>query len=159
MTGTLNVYLYTILIGHLTQDEHGQTLFEYTREWLTNPNAIPLSLSLPLQEGKFGEKQCKPFFAGVLPDIAKRKIIAQNLGISTNNDFAMLAQIGGECAGAVTFTTEGTASTSAEDYKPLSTAALEQILTDLPRRPLMAGENGVRPQQQGTCSENPSQFF
>jgi HipA-like protein len=84
MTGTLNVYLYTTLIGHLTQDEHGQTLFEYTREWLTNANAIPLSLSLPLQEEKFGEKQCKPFFAGVLPDIAKRKLIAQNLGISTS---------------------------------------------------------------------------
>ncbi|MCD9014234.1 type II toxin-antitoxin system HipA family toxin [Parachryseolinea silvisoli] len=144
MTGTLNVYLYTILIGHLTQDEHGQTLFEYTREWLANANAIPLSLSLPLQEGKFGEKQCKPFFAGVLPDIAKRKLIAQNLGISTNNDFAMLAQIGGECAGAVTFTMKDAALASAEDYKPLSTAALEKILMDLPRRPLMAGENGVR---------------
>jgi HipA-like protein len=48
MTGTL--------VGHVIQDDHGQTLFEYISNWLKNPNAIPLSISLPLQEGRFGEK-------------------------------------------------------------------------------------------------------
>ncbi len=145
MTGTLDVYLHTTLIGHLIQDDHGQTLFEYTTDWLKNPNAVPLSLSLPLQEGPFGERQCKPFFAGVLPDEAKRRIIARNLGISANNDFAMLEQIGGECAGAVAFMKSGAPLLTHEyDYRPLKQEELATILKDLPNRPLMAGENGVR---------------
>lgn len=145
MTGTLDVYLHTYLVGQLVQDEHGQTLFAYTEDWLKNTNAIPLSISLPLQEGQFGEKLCKPFFAGVLPDNAKRKLIARNLGISANNDFAMLEQIGGECAGAVTFKNIGAKlSGHADNYRHLSPSELEKILKDLPKRPLMAGENGVR---------------
>jgi serine/threonine-protein kinase HipA len=151
MIRTLDVYLHSNLTGHLMQDDHGQTLFEYTPDWLKNPNAIPLSISLPLQEGKFGEKYCKPFFAGVLPDTAKRKLIARNLGISANNDFSMLEQIGGECAGAITFLTNGTKlADSAGNYRSLSSAELAKILIELPRRPLMAGESGVRLSLAGT---------
>jgi serine/threonine-protein kinase HipA len=145
MTGTLDVYLYNNLIGHLIQDEHGQTLFEYASDWLKNTNSIPLSMSLPLKKGRFGEKHCKPFFAGVLPENAKRNLIARNLGISPNNDFSMLEQIGGECAGAVTFVSAGAKlSPHTNNYRPLSPSELEQILIELPKRPLMAGENGVR---------------
>lgn len=145
MTGKLDVYLHNILIGHLIQDDHGQILFEYISDWLKNPNAIPLSISLPLQEGIFGEKYCKPFFAGVLPETAKRKLIARNLGISANNDFSMLEQIGGECAGAITFLSTGTKlSDNTGNYRSLSSAELEKILIELPKRPLMAGERGVR---------------
>lgn len=145
MTGTLDVYLHNTLIGHLIQDDHGQTLFKYNTDWLKNPNAIPLSISLPLQEGTFGEKYCKPFFAGVLPETAKRKLIARNLGISANNDFSMLEQIGGECAGAITFLSKGAKlSENTSNYRSLSSAELEKILIELPKRPLMAGESGVR---------------
>ncbi|HYF69074.1 MAG TPA: type II toxin-antitoxin system HipA family toxin [Ohtaekwangia sp.] len=145
MTRTLDVYLHGSLTGHLIQDDHGQTLFEYIPDWLKNPNAIPLSISLPLQAGKFEEKYCKPFFAGVLPDNAKRKLIARNLGISANNDFSMLEQIGGECAGAITFLSTGTKlSDNSGNYRSLSSAELEKILFELPKRPLMAGESGVR---------------
>jgi serine/threonine-protein kinase HipA len=145
MTGMLDVYLHHTLVGHLIQDDYGQTLFEYTSDWIRNPNAIPLSISLPLQEGRFGEKYCKPFFAGVLPETAKRKLIARNLGISANNDFSMLEQIGGECAGAITFLSTGTAFADDKgNYRLISSAELEEILIELPKRPLMAGENGVR---------------
>lgn len=145
MTATLDVYLHANLVGHLVQDEHAQTLFQYSPEWLANTNAIPLSLSLPLQQEQFGERQCKPFFAGVLPDSAKRTLIARNLGISANNDFAMLREIGGECAGAVAFVNAGEKiSEHPDDYKRLSPSALAKILVELPKRPLMAGEEGVR---------------
>ncbi|MEZ4972374.1 MAG: type II toxin-antitoxin system HipA family toxin [Cyclobacteriaceae bacterium] len=151
MTATLDVYLSADLIGHLVQDEHGQILFQYSPAWLANTNAIPLSLSLPLQKEQFGEKQCQPFFAGVLPDSAKRTLIARNLGISANNDFAMLKEIGGECAGAVTFVSAGEKLVGhAGNYKSLSATALEKILVELPKRPLMAGEDGVRLSLAGT---------
>jgi len=145
MNGELDVYLHSFLIGHLIQDDHGEVLFQYDKSWLTNPSAVPLSLSLPLQAETFGQKQCKPFFSGTLPDAAKRKIIAKNLGISANNDFAMLDELGGECAGAVTFIKTGSKFPTADDsYRTLSNKELANILKELPRRPLMAGETGVR---------------
>jgi serine/threonine-protein kinase HipA len=57
----------------------------------------------------------------------------------------MLEQIGGECAGAVTFVPEGERLPSADcSYRPLTNDQLAKLLKTLPRRPLMAGEDGVR---------------
>ncbi|MGO9200006.1 MAG: type II toxin-antitoxin system HipA family toxin [Limisphaerales bacterium] len=145
MPRTLDVYLHRHLVGQLVQDEHGQMAFSYTESWLNNPEAIPLSHSLPLRKGRFNRNECRGFFAGVLPDGSQREIIAKNLGISAGNDFAMLEQIGGECAGAVTFIPAGESLPERNySYRPLSSGKLAEILKLLPRRPLMAGEDGIR---------------
>jgi serine/threonine-protein kinase HipA len=103
MTKVLDVYLNADLVGKLVQDKHGQISFTYEESWVDRPSAISLSQSLPLQRESFKHKQCRGYFAGILPEGNIRKVIAGNLGISTRNDFAMLELIGGECAGAVTF--------------------------------------------------------
>jgi serine/threonine-protein kinase HipA len=145
MTRTLDVYLHQHLIGKLIQDDHGNMGFNYVESWLTNPTAIPLSQSIPLQRKHFSRNECRGFFAGILPDESKREIIARNLGISATNDFAMLEQIGGECAGAVTFIPEGKRLPERDDsYCPISPPELVDILRTLPRRPLLAGEAGIR---------------
>ena len=145
MPRTLDVYLHRRLVGKLVQDEHGQMVFRYTSSWLGVADVIGLSHSLPLREEPFGRKECRGFFAGLLPDESKRQVIARNLGISAHNDFAMLEQIGGECAGAVTFLPEGQVLPEHEcSYRRLTSGELVKLLKDLPRRPLMAGEDGVR---------------
>ena len=145
MTKTLDVYLHSGLAGHLVQDDHGQMKFEYAEEWLANTNAIPLSHSLPLRSEPYAERDCRGFFGGLLPEEHKRVLIARNLGISARNDYAMLELIGGECAGAVTFIPAGAPSPDRDyRYRQLSDEALANILRELPRRPLMAGEDGVR---------------
>jgi serine/threonine-protein kinase HipA len=145
MARILDVYLHRHLIGKLAQDEHGNMRFEYAESWLTDSAAIPLSQSLPLAKRHFSRNDCRGFFAGVLPDESKREIIARNIGISARNDFAMLERIGGECAGAVTFIPEGQGLSEREDtYRPLSRPELAQIIRTLPRRPLLAGEKGLR---------------
>ncbi|MGA3172269.1 MAG: type II toxin-antitoxin system HipA family toxin [Chthoniobacteraceae bacterium] len=145
MKRTLDVYLHRDLVGKLVQDEQGVMRFAYVPEWLHHPGAIPLSHSLPLTEKRFGRNEARAFFAGVLPEQHQREVIAKNLGISAKNDFAMLDKIGGECAGAVTFLPEGEALPKREDsYRLLLPAALGEILRTLPRRPLLAGEEGVR---------------
>ena len=99
----------------------------------------------PSTKGISTANDCRGFFAGILPDESQREIIARNLGISARNDFAMLEQIGGECAGAVTFIPEGTSLPEREDtYRPISRPELAEILRTLPRRPLLAGEEGIR---------------
>ncbi len=108
MGRTLDVFLHRQQVGTLVQNNDGDIIFEYDGDWLNNPEAKPLSQALPLTKRRFNRKECRPFFAGVLPEESKREIIARNLGISARNDFAMLEQIGGECAGAVTFLPKGT---------------------------------------------------
>jgi serine/threonine-protein kinase HipA len=145
MPRTLNVYLHRQKAGTLTQDHHGDVVFDYDESYLTNPAAKPLSLSLPLTPKRFNRNECRPFFAGILPEEANRKIIAGNLGISEKNDFALLELIGGECAGAVTFLPKGMALPEREDsYRLLTEGELANILRLLPKRPLMAGEEGIR---------------
>jgi serine/threonine-protein kinase HipA len=145
MSRTLDVYLQRDLVGRLTQDGNGQLAFHYAESWLADPGAVPLSHSLPLRKQKFSRNECRGFFGGILPDEGKREIIAKNLGISARNDFAMLEQIGGECAGAVTFIPAGGKLPERDyDYRPLTSGKLVEVLKMLPRLPLMAGEEGIR---------------
>ena len=145
MKRTLDVYLHHHHIGTLIQDEHGQMMFDYADAWLANPAAVALSHSLPLTQRHFDKNACRGFFAGILPEENKRTIIAKNLGISARNDYAMLERIGGECAGAVTFMPAGTPLPAREDeFRKLTDAKLAEILKALPRRPLLAGDEGVR---------------
>lgn len=145
MKRTLDVYLLEERVGSLVQDDHGAMRFTYAPEWLGKPGAIPLSRSLPLREECFGRNESRGFFAGILPEQRQRDVIAKNLGVSAGNDFALLDKIGGECAGAVTFLPEGQKPLEQkEEYRVLSPGELAEILRMLPRRPLMAGDEGVR---------------
>jgi serine/threonine-protein kinase HipA len=145
MARTLDVYLHEELVGRLTQDDGGQLSFEYLESWLAKPGAMSLSQSLPLRRERFPAKECRGFFGGILPEENKREIIARNLGISARNDYAMLEQIGGECAGAVTFIPMGHALPKRDyHYRKLDAKELAGILRELPKRPLLAGEKGIR---------------
>jgi serine/threonine-protein kinase HipA len=145
MKRKLGVYLHEHLVGNLVQDEHGQITFDYAETWMKDPAALALSHSLPLTKKHFTKNECRGFFAGILPEEGKREIIAKNLGISAKNDYAMLEKIGGECAGAVTFLPAGTELPQREDsYRALTDKELAKIIKALPRRPLMAGDEGVR---------------
>src|SRR5580658_4518264 len=145
MARTLDVYLQNDLVGHLVQDEGGDMSFQYVESWLKRSGATPLSQSLPLRKERFRRKECRGFFAGILPEEIKREIVARNLGISARNDYAMLERIGGECAGAVTFVAHGQGLPERNySYRQLSEKELTAILKELPKRPLLAGDDGIR---------------
>src|SRR5260370_21496261 len=145
MARMLDVYLHEHLVGHLIEDDAGQMSFEYLESWLAQPGAAALSQSLPLRKERIPAKECRGFFGGILPEESKREIIARNLGISARNDYAMLKQIGGECAGAVTFLPAGQELPKRDDhYRKLDAKELAGILRELPKRPLLAGEKGIR---------------
>jgi serine/threonine-protein kinase HipA len=143
---SLTVYLQAEAIGTLTQDESGLLGFRYASVWLNHPQAMPLSRSLPLRPEPFHGNHVRPFFAGILPDEGPRQQIASILGISERNDFAMLERLGGECAGAVSLLTAGLPyPKSGEGHQRiLLDSELQEIINELPRRPLMAGREGVR---------------
>ena len=153
----LTVYRNGERVGRLVLDEDGSLSFVYDKAWLDRPDATRLSRSLPLQSEPFEGKKARPFFAGILPEEGPRKLIAKILGISDGNDFAMLERIGGECAGAVSLFPEGSGPTdsSSTEYRELTKQELQQIIAELPRRPLMAGTEGVRLSLAGAQNKLP----
>ncbi|HRZ13044.1 MAG TPA: type II toxin-antitoxin system HipA family toxin [Kiritimatiellia bacterium] len=156
----LSVYLHGRLVGRLEQDSSGLLQFTYDQTWLAMPDATPLSRALPLQAESFSGKKARPFFAGILPEEGPRKQIAKILGISDTNDYAMLERIGGECAGAVSLLPEGTAPPAPAEFRhrELTKSELQQIIAELPRRPLMAGTDGVRLSLAGAQDKLPILF-
>lgn len=154
MSKSLDVYLNGHLAGILLQNKHGQISFCYCKGWLNDAGAMPLSHSLPLQEAVFNAKQCQGFFAGVLPEEDNRDLIASILGLSARNDFALLEQIGGECAGAVSFVPHGAGFPQQNDsYQRLSDQELATMMRELPSRPLMAGHKDLRLSLAGAQSK------
>lgn len=145
MPRILDVYLGKSLAGHFTQDDSGSLRFRYTTEWLATERAMALSRSLPLRAEEYNRAECRPFFAGLLPEDEGRELIARRFGISGRNDFALLEKIGGECAGAVSLMLSGEVPPpEAGSYHQVSEHELARLLGMLPQRPLLAGEEGVR---------------
>ena len=142
---TLNVYLHSDLAGRLTLQNNGRMTFQYAESWLDSENRMPLSNSLPLQAARFPLRACTPFFNGVLPEGSSRATIARVLGLSAENDFALLEAIGGECAGAVCLLPDGCHPDQlARGLRPLPPDDLAKLLAELPTRPLLAGTDGYR---------------
>lgn len=145
MARILDVYFFDRLIGELEQDNYGELTFTYLPEWVDDPTAIAISCSLPLRKETYSRKECRAFFAGILPEDYQRKLIAKNLGISASNDFSMLEKIGGECAGNITFLPEGQPLQAFNHhYRPLKNRELADMIRELHKRPLLAGAQDVR---------------
>jgi serine/threonine-protein kinase HipA len=160
MPHELEVWLFADRVGTLALVD-GRLNFCYAPGWLSLPNAVALSVSLPLQAEPFDDRKTRPFFAGLLPEGQMRRLIAQQFQVSGQNDFALLDRIGGECAGAVTFLEPGQAlpaSTHSDDVQWLSDEEVVAILDELPRRPMLAGKDGLRLSLAGAQDKLPVVF-
>ena len=160
MNRILEVWLLGQSVGQLIQAD-GRLSFSYSPRWLQSPSAQPLSRSLPLRPESFDDKATRPFFAGLLPEGDKRKLVAMALQVSPQNDYALLNGIGGECAGAVTLLEPGQQPTGlpSEQYvRWLDDGELITILDELPRRPMLAGKDGLRLSLAGAQDKLPVVF-
>lgn len=160
MTPELAVWLFADHVGTLSLVQ-GRLNFRYAPAWLAKPDAMALSVALPLQAEAFDDHASRPFFAGLLPEGHMRRLIAQQFGFSRQNDLALLDRIGGECAGAVTFLPPGQAAPvpgRPDDVQWLSDDDVVAVLEELPRRPMLAGRGGLRLSLAGAQDKLPVVF-
>lgn len=68
MTRTLHVWWDGSIAGTLHVNEHGEMRFTYSTEWLADATRPAISFSLPKRPEPFKQRQCRPFFAGLLPE-------------------------------------------------------------------------------------------
>ena len=158
MTRALDAWWDARLVGQLTQDRHGELGFVYAAEWLAREDAPALSASLPKRPEPFTRRECRPFFGGLLPEERQRDAAAQALGVSRDNDFALLDRLGGDVAGALQLLRPGERPRSEAPEPvsmPLDDAGLIRVLDALPMRPLLAGEEDLRLSLAGAQSKLP----
>ena len=74
--------------------------FTYARSYVDAAQP-PLSVSLPLRAQPFDGAVVRNWFCNLLPEGGVRDAIEARLRLPARDDFALLAAIGGECAGAV----------------------------------------------------------
>jgi len=100
----LRVYLNNRLVGYLNKETSGAAIFRYDESWLNRPNAMPVSLSLPLREDIYRGESVHAVFENLLPDsdILRRRV-AERVGARGTDAYNLLGKIGRDCVGALQF--------------------------------------------------------
>src|ERR1700761_3480677 len=90
------------VIGSVVRGRNGKLTFHYLRAWHEDEDAYPLSLSMPLSGDEYGHRVIEAFLWGLLPD--NQQVIdrwAKKYQVSARSVFALLSNVGEDCAGAV----------------------------------------------------------
>ncbi|NOY69228.1 MAG: type II toxin-antitoxin system HipA family toxin [Deltaproteobacteria bacterium] len=140
----LRVYLCNDYAGLLSCDNQQRFSFQYDLKWIAKKNVPPLSLSMPLREDAYSNEKARPFFTNLLPESTVREVVARRIGVSPRNEFALLEALGGECAGAVSLLLRGVSPEKQSGYRELSPEKFHEIIQELPKKPFLAGEDGIR---------------
>ena len=93
------VLLHNQSVGTLEELEHGYR-FTYRSDYLKDPKAGPVSLSLPLQAEPFVDKRLFPFFDGLIPEGWLLEIAENTWKIDPRDRMGLLLSCCRDCIGA-----------------------------------------------------------
>jgi serine/threonine-protein kinase HipA len=100
LNNQLVVLLNSRVVGTVAS-QSSRLSFTYTEQWTEDPDAYPLSLSMPLTAARHGQSTIEPFLWGLLADNARViERLAQRHQVSAKNVFRLLSHVGEDCAGA-----------------------------------------------------------
>lgn len=94
------VFLNDTFAGIITEDENGYH-FAYQHDYLLKPDAVQISLTLPLREEPFESKVLFPFFDGLIPEGWLLNIAERNWKIRRHDRMALLLTCCRDCIGNV----------------------------------------------------------
>src|SRR5665811_1526504 len=135
---SLDVYLHEKPIGALSPTGEDTYSFAY-RPQVANeasPAKAQLSTALPLRVEPYGPDASRAYVEGLLPQGLRRVAIAEELGLDAADGYGLIAALGGDCLGAVTFQAEGEEGSPGDAGAPawLSEDELEEVVRWAPRR-------------------------
>lgn len=99
------IYFQNTLAGRLIENEEGFS-FAYNTEYLQNPQAQPISLTLPLRPLPYRSDVLFPFFDGLIPEGWLLDIAQENWKIDPRDRMALLLACCRNCIGAVSVIAE-----------------------------------------------------
>lgn len=130
------------LVGRLSKDRRGGLSFAYDPAHLDREDAVPVSLSLPLDDRTYAGDQVSAVFETLLPDLpVVRDAMAARLHAEGSDVHSLLAAAGADCVGALQFLPEGRAPgpVGASDGREIDEAGVAELLRSLGRFPLGLG--------------------
>lgn len=83
------------------EEDGGQVVFTYSSEWLAQPDAVPISLTLPLRPEPYVSQGLHPFFENLLPEGWLLDVTTKKLKISKDDPLGLLLATCRDCVGAV----------------------------------------------------------
>jgi serine/threonine-protein kinase HipA len=144
MTDALNVFYNSRPAGRLWLNDRREMNFQYSDQWISDPDAVPLSIRLPLRQESFDEGYARFFFANLLPEGDVRTLIARKIGVSERNDFELLKALGGDCAGALSLWPEEPPAAQDNDYVRLTDKDMEGMISRMAGSPLLTSRDDLR---------------
>ena len=95
-----NVKLSGTVVGSI-EEQGVKTAFTYSQQWLARPDAVPVSLTLPLREEPYVAEGLHPFFENLLPEGWLLELTTKKLKVSKDDPFGLLLATCRDCVGAV----------------------------------------------------------
>jgi len=83
------VYIRDYFAGVLEETDEGYS-FSYDPDYIKSINAVPVSLTLPIQSESFTSRTLFSFFDGLIPEGWLLNVVTRNWKIPVNDRFAIL---------------------------------------------------------------------
>lgn len=116
----------TTFAGIIEGNDSSDAVFSYADEYLENPEARPISISLPLQKEAFSPVSTRNYFEGLLPEGFLKMTVAQRMRADESDYLSILSGLGRECLGAITIYDETDADVT-PSYEHLSMDQIREI--------------------------------
>ncbi len=94
------IYYKDRLAGILIEDEQGYS-FQYLSDYLDDPEARAISLTIPLHRDRYTSPVLFPFFDGLIPEGWLLDIAVANWKLDQRDRMAILLKTCRDCIGAV----------------------------------------------------------
>lgn len=147
---SVEVFYGHFVVGQISVHATGRLSFAYDARWLATDGNFPLSVTLPLEEDDFDDAVIAPWLGNLLPEGQQLLVMSWALGLSSTDATAILKEVGGDTAGAISFGEPSIRDRwrheTIRDRYGFGTdgEALSLHFDDLEQRPFLVGEDGVR---------------
>lgn len=132
----------------------GEATFAYADEWLNLRGRFPVSLTIPLGRGIASSTTIITWLMNLLPEGDALETLGRRFGVSQNDVLALMEIVGRDTAGALSIGRPR--GRGGAEYRPIPTpAALDRIIEELPRRPFLAGDEGISMSLSGAQKKLP----
>jgi len=123
------------VVGTWSLLPHAAETLQYADSWVASPQGRPLSLSLPFTPGNKPHRGAavRTYFENLLPDSKDiRERVARRFQAGSTDAFALLAEIGRDCVGALQVLPDAAPPNGIDEVHatPLDDAAVAQALRD-----------------------------
>ncbi|MCR4708668.1 MAG: HipA N-terminal domain-containing protein [Clostridiales bacterium] len=94
------VYVQGVFAGLLSETDEGYT-YKYDPDYLGKPEAVSVSLTLPLTDEEYRSNVLFPFFDGLIPEGWLLDVAVRNWKLSYEDRFGILLLTARDCIGDV----------------------------------------------------------